>query len=154
MVRLWSHACECQHKQEHTPPPLLCFGVRVSALWVCPAWGAEACAREQMVVTWQEGSGGTLRARPNLWPWLFLPVVEGIVAAAAQCWRGMEGGQLLCCCSVAELYAVLQVDGHHNFFYTVTLNLTPRKTNVTPSNVSRFNICFVHVCVWPTTDCG
>lgn len=57
--------------------------------------GAEACAREQMVVTRQEGSGGTARAQPNPRPWLLLPVGEGKVAPAAQCWREMEGGQLL-----------------------------------------------------------
>lgn len=48
------------------------FGVRVSALWVCPAWGegvVEGHAREQMVVTGQEGSrarrqGVTARVQP------------------------------------------------------------------------------------------
>lgn len=72
--------------------------------------GAEACARDQMVVTWQEGSGGTVGPQPNPWPWLFLPVVEAKVAPTAHCWREMEGGQLPCWCSVAQLYTMLQVD--------------------------------------------
>lgn len=47
--------CEQPHDRTHILPPLMCGGVRVSALLVCPAWGAEGCAREQMVVTGQEG---------------------------------------------------------------------------------------------------
>lgn len=41
--------------QTHTSSPCV-FGVRLSALWVCPAWGTGSRAREQMVVTGREGS--------------------------------------------------------------------------------------------------
>lgn len=47
-------AATCVGDHTHTSSPCVC-GVRVSALWVCPARGAEGCAREQMVVAGQEG---------------------------------------------------------------------------------------------------
>lgn len=130
--------------QTRTSSPRV-FGVRVSALWVCPARGAEGCAREQMVVTEREGSRaqrqgaqrecswtcglGWVRTSEVLMQGFFFFTgtnstgVEGKVAPTAQCWGKMEGSQLLRCCSSASLKSIPNMLPLHGYISVMAVRL-------------------------------